>query len=96
MRLRLRRWLLALGGGLALALALALVDGDTGLRAWWRTTSELRSARSANAERAERNEALRRELDALEHQPFALERAIREDLGLARPGEVVVRFRRSR
>jgi cell division protein FtsB len=39
--------------------------------------------------------ALRAEIEALESQPFALERAIREDLELARPGETVVRFGRN-
>lgn len=88
------RWLCALAAGVLLAAGVAALDGDTGLRAWWRTTRELASARAANLERAEHNEALARERDALEHEPFALERAIREDLGLARPGERVVRFGR--
>jgi cell division protein FtsB len=91
-----RRWLLALAGGAALALAAALVDADTGARAWVETGRELRAAREENRARTLRTEALRRELEALEHQPFALERAIREELGLARPGELVVRFRRPR
>jgi cell division protein FtsB len=37
-------------------------------------------------------EALRAEVRALERDPFSLERAIREDLDLAKPGEVIVRF----
>jgi cell division protein FtsB len=40
----------------------------------------------------ERVETLEFEINALETDPFALERAIREDLELARPGEIVVRF----
>jgi cell division protein FtsB len=35
---------------------------------------------------------LRAQVGDLESDPFALERAIREDLGLAKPGEVIVRF----
>ena len=36
--------------------------------------------------------ALRRDVETLESDPAALERAIREDLVFARPGEVVVRL----
>jgi cell division protein FtsB len=81
---------------LALALALAfgwrLADSRAGARAWW----SLRVDRDAAQERirALRAEAerLRAEARALrDEQGFALERAIREDLELARPGEVVLR-----
>ncbi len=43
------------------------------------------------------NEALRREVEQLESDPTAIDRAIREELDLALPGEVVVqRFRSAR
>jgi len=81
---------LALGVA-ALAGGLALADDDSGLRTWWGLRSELRVAE-------QRIEGLRGEvakLEAagagLEADPFALERAIRERLEFAKPGETVVR-----
>lgn len=42
------------------------------------------------------NEALRRQLEALKTDPFAIEKIAREDLGLVRPGEIVYDFRTAR
>ena len=70
----------------------ALLDRDSGLEIWleWR---ENLSSSSARVERLVReNEALRREIELLEAEPEAIDRAIREELDLALPGEVVVRF----
>lgn len=78
-------------GVAALAAMLALADGESGLRTWWGLRGELRAADA-------RIEGLRAELAQLERagagletDPFALERAIRERLEFARPGETVVR-----
>jgi cell division protein FtsB len=38
----------------------------------------------------ELNQALRAEVDALKRDPRALERAVREELGYVKPGEIVV------
>ena len=69
-----------------------LADERSGLPAWQRLKGDLGSAQG-------RIEVLRSDLDALEREAaaldtdgFAIERAIREDLGLARPGETVVRL----
>jgi cell division protein FtsB len=79
-------------GGLGLALGWALADGHTGLRAWWTLRGDLeRASRRVEALETE-IVALRLEVEALERGGFAVERAIREDLELARPGEVVVRI----
>jgi cell division protein FtsB len=82
--------------GIALALALAvgwaLADGRRGLRAWWTLRSDLGRASSRVAALESEIAALRLEAEALERGGFAVERAIREDLELARPGEVVVRL----
>lgn len=79
---------------LAAAMLYAAVDADAGWRTWWR----LRQGLAASRERVEvlSREIARLETAAreLEGDPFAMERAIREDLGLARPGEIVVRFSR--
>ncbi len=76
----------------AAALVLALLDRESGIPAW-------RSLRADQQQAADRVRALEREVDRAEREaaalvddPFALEAAIREDLGLARPGETVVRM----
>jgi cell division protein FtsB len=79
---------------LATGLAVAILDGDSGLRSWWRLRDDLASARVRIEGLEEERSRLEAEVTALESDPFALERAIREDLELARPGELVVRFRR--
>ena len=53
---------------------------------------ELEVSRNRIAALNTRVETLTSEINALERDPFALERAIREELELARPGEIVVRF----
>jgi cell division protein FtsB len=79
---------------LAAALGVAALDGESGIPAWLRLREDLRAAGA-------RIDALRSEVESLEAQaaalrsdPFAIETAIREDLGFARPGETVVRLSR--
>ena len=78
---------------LAAAFLFAWIDADSGLRTWWRLQSDLRGA-------SDRIEALREDVEerrphaaALEADEFAIERAIRERLQYARPGETIVRLR---
>ncbi|MEZ4278132.1 MAG: septum formation initiator family protein [Myxococcota bacterium] len=70
----------------------AMLDRESGLEIWL----ELRSDLAVSGERVERlvreNDALRSEIATLESEPDALDRAIREELDLALPGEIVVRF----
>jgi cell division protein FtsB len=61
---------------------------------WWHLRGELRASSERIDLLAKENEALQAEIEALGSDPFALERAIREDLELARSGEVIVRFTR--
>ncbi len=72
--------------------AMALLDPESGFGIW----REMRADLSASTLRVERleaeNEAIRREIQTLEREPAALDRAIREELDLVLPGEVVVRF----
>ena len=77
----------------AAALVFAWIDGDAGLRAW-------RSLRSDRDAANDRIEALRLDVDtrrrdaaALVDDEFAIERAIRERLEYARPGETIVKLR---
>lgn len=84
---------LSLGTFVIAALALsALLDADSGLSIWLDLRRELETS-DARVERLVReNDALRGEIAILEREPEALDRAIREELDLVLPGEVVVRF----
>lgn len=84
---------LTLGTFVIAAIALsALLDEDTGVAIWRELRRDLDTA-NARVERLMReNDALRSEIALLESEPAALDRAIREELDLVRPGEVVVRF----
>jgi cell division protein FtsB len=76
---------------LGLGIVLALADGRAGLRAWWTLRSDVSSARERVAALQVEIQELRGHQEGLDSSPFAIERAIRQDLELARPGEVVVR-----
>ena len=76
------------------AILYAGLDTDSGLRTWLQLRTELRESQ-------ERADAIQAEIDrlgvaarALHGDSFAMEAAIREDLGLARPGESIVLFTR--
>lgn len=83
-------WLVPLA--MAAVTLLAVADQKSGLLTWMRLRSELSESRVRIAARVAETEELRAEIRALESDPFALERAIREDLEQARSGEIVVRF----
>ena len=81
-------------GVVAVTVLLAFTDAESGLRTWWALREDLRAAH-------ERIDDLRAQVADLEHdsgglegkgEPFALERAIRERLLYARPGETIVRL----
>ncbi len=73
-------------------LGFSLADRESGLFQWYEIRQELEISRERIAFLERRADSLRAEISALEGDPFALERAIREELQLARPGEIVVRF----
>ena len=79
-------------GVVAVSVFATLRDDESGLRAWWALRGDLRAA-EARIERLRGEVAdLERHRGGLAEDPFALERAIRERLELARPGETVVRL----
>lgn len=85
-------WIVA--GVLALLLGAALF-GDNGVLHLWQLRGEVESLhRDVQALEAE-NERLSRAITELRNDPSALERIAREELGLVRPGERVLRFPRS-
>ncbi len=78
---------------LAAAFLFAWIDADAGLRTWWGLRSDLRDASDRIDALREDVEARRQHAAELETDEFAIERAIRERLQYARPGETIVRLR---
>ena len=84
---------ISLGIGLiALVAASALLDPDKGIGIWFDLREDLVVSEARVAKLRDANAALLHEIEVLEAQPEALERAIREELDLALPGEVVIYF----
>jgi cell division protein FtsB len=71
-----------IGGGVA------ALFGESGVVALLRLQGELRSARAELTEQRQVVETLRQEVARLRDDPMARERVAREQLGLARPGEM--------
>jgi cell division protein FtsB len=82
-------WLAVALGVVGIA-ALSFLDGDSGVLAWRRYRDDLATARARIAELRQEVSQLEAEAQHLRDDPLAQERAIREDLGLALPGDVVV------
>jgi cell division protein FtsB len=84
-------WIPALVGA---ALVAAVLDEDSGIGNWWRLREDVRESHVRIAEVRTEIVALREEAEVLEGDEFAIERAIREELDYARPGETVIRLPR--
>jgi cell division protein FtsB len=78
---------------LVLALGHAALDEETGIRSWLQLRGELAEARARIEVLRGEIDGLRREAQRLEEDDFATERAIREELEFARPGQTVLRLR---
>jgi len=89
----LRSSLVVLGLAVCAAM-LVVVDRESGVGTWLRLRSELAESDTRIQRLESETRALREQIEELRAEPWAIERAIREDLDLARPGEVLVRFRR--
>lgn len=77
---------------LAAAILYAGLASDAGLQTWWQLRGELDAARERIAEREREMASLVTAARDLDGEPFAMEEAIRVDLGLARPDETIVLF----
>lgn len=86
------RGLLVIPALVAAAVVYAAFDADSGIRAWLYLRADLEASQTRIEEIRREIRALSRDAADLESDAFAIESAIREDLKLARPGEVVVRF----
>lgn len=87
-----RRWLSYTLSGLLILMLVFLVFGEWGLIHYWRLYGErVRLEERTRALQAE-NEILREKVFRLGHDDRYLEKVVREELGLAREGEIVYRF----
>jgi cell division protein FtsB len=75
----------------ASVVGVAVADTNSGVRTWLQVRRDLVVAEGRVAALEKRIEAREGATASLKSDPLALETAIREDLGLARPGEIVVR-----
>ena len=69
----------------------AAFDADAGLGTWLRLRGLLSESQAHNAELGREIAALEAEVKSLEAGGFAVEQAIREELGFARADETVIR-----
>jgi cell division protein FtsB len=74
----------------AFVLAVVSLVAEGGFRRYWRLQKDMRTFEQRNAHLEEENARLRREVQGLREDPVAIERAVREELGFIRPGEVVI------
>jgi cell division protein FtsB len=77
---------------LSAALIYISADRGTGLSTWMRDRDALENSEEQIARLEAEIVRLKAEVGRLERDPFAIERAIREDLEWARAGETVVRI----
>ena len=77
---------------LAAALIYISVDRGAGLSTWMSDRDALENSTDQIAQLEAEIDRLKAEVDRLESDPFAIERAIREDLEWARAGETVLRI----
>jgi cell division protein FtsB len=91
-RLRRPGWIVA--GALAL-LGLAALLGDNGALALWRLRGEIGALQQEVRTLEAENARLARAIAELRENPAVIERIAREELGLVRPGERVLRFPRT-
>ena len=73
-------------------LSLFTTFGERGLLHLWRLWGEQKKLDEANFLLQKENEVLRERIYRLRHDDLYLEKIAREDLGLARPGEIIYRF----
>lgn len=80
---------------IALLAISALLDHESGVGIWLELREDLSGSAARVAQLHRENDEMRNEIQMLEAEPAALDRAIREELDVAMPGEIVVRFTRS-
>jgi cell division protein FtsB len=79
-------------GGALLLLAMQDVFGAHGFLAMWRTQQEMKRLEGEVARLDKENSALSSQVSSLKTDPKAIERIAREEMGLARPGEMIFKM----
>jgi len=83
------RWALTL---LVLLVAMHGIFGDHGYLAMRRARADVERLRSEVEQLDQQNQHLSGEVKALKSDPAAIERVAREEMGLAKPGELIFRL----
>ena len=86
------RWPLYLLGLLILLLSLVTIVGERGALHLWRLAGEKSRIDEQNYRMQRDNEMLRQKVSRVRHDNHYLEQLAREELNMARPGEVIYRF----
>ncbi len=87
-----QRWPLFVLGTLILLLSLVTIVGERGALHLWRLRGEKTRLDEQNYRLQKENEALRQRVQSLRDDDAYLEKVAREELQLARPGEIIYRF----
>jgi cell division protein FtsB len=74
----------------SLVLAVSSLADPGGFRRTWRLQDDVRALQARTERLGSENARLRREVTALKEDPQAIERAVREELGHVRPGELII------
>jgi len=91
-RARLRRAAPYAGGALIVLVLLHTVFGPYGYLSMRRTERQIEQLRLEIGRLDQENSQLSGEIRALQSDPSAIEKVAREDMGLARPGELIFRL----
>ena len=91
-----QRWPVYLIGALIILLSLVTIVGERGALHLWRLRGEKSRLDEQNYRLQKENEALRRRVYSIRNDDDYLEKVAREELNLARPGEIVYRFQSDR
>lgn len=76
---------------LVAGMAFGAFGGEYGTFDWLQLKRQVREERAAIQQLQVQLDSLRREADALEHDPATQERVAREQFGMIRPGEILFR-----
>lgn len=82
-------WLALVCGTLVVSLVLSALFVDGGVARHERLHEELTRLEALNEELEQDNIQLRKEIEALKHDPRHVERVVREELGFVKPDEVI-------
>jgi len=92
MQIWLRRAGVYAGGALLVLVLMHTIFGPYGYLSMRRSQQEIEKLREEIGKLDRENEELTGEIRALQTDPAAIEKVAREDMGLARPGEMIYRL----